>query len=79
MFPQKLLEECDRNKEKVEECQRYAKQYIDAIKVRCGLAPPGCRGGRGDGEGQPGARQSQRARGAHWGCWLACWGHWPVC
>ncbi|XP_064910841.1 plectin isoform X36 [Columba livia] len=28
----KLLEECDRNKDKVEECQRYAKQYIDAIK-----------------------------------------------
>ncbi|XP_067146147.1 plectin [Apteryx mantelli] len=28
----KLLEECDLNKEKVEECQRYAKQYIDAIK-----------------------------------------------
>ncbi|KAM9387057.1 plectin [Phaethornis superciliosus] len=28
----KLLEECDHNKEKVEECQRYAKQYIDAIK-----------------------------------------------
>ena len=39
MFPQKLLEECDRNKEKVEECQRYAKQYIDAIKV-CPLAVP---------------------------------------
>lgn len=33
-LPQKLLEECDRNKDKVEECQRYAKQYIDAIKVR---------------------------------------------
>lgn len=33
VFAQKLLEECDRNKEKVEECQRYAKQYIDAIKV----------------------------------------------
>ncbi|XP_032775974.1 plectin isoform X16 [Strigops habroptila] len=29
---QELLEECDRNKEKVEECQRHAKQYIDAIK-----------------------------------------------
>ncbi|XP_043363128.1 plectin isoform X1 [Dermochelys coriacea] len=28
----KLLEECDRNREKVDECQRYAKQYIDAIK-----------------------------------------------
>uniref|UniRef100_A0A803TC99 SH3 domain-containing protein n=1 Tax=Anolis carolinensis TaxID=28377 RepID=A0A803TC99_ANOCA len=28
----KLLEECDRNREKVEECQRFAKQYIDAIK-----------------------------------------------
>lgn len=33
MFPQKLLEECEQHKEKVEECQRYAKQYIDAIKV----------------------------------------------
>lgn len=30
---QKLLEECEQHKEKVEECQRYAKQYIDAIKV----------------------------------------------
>ncbi|KAM9013679.1 plectin isoform 3-T3 [Ara ararauna] len=29
---QGLLEECDRNKEKMEECQRHAKQYIDAIK-----------------------------------------------
>ncbi|XP_060134183.1 plectin isoform X23 [Zootoca vivipara] len=28
----KLLEECERNREKVEECQRFAKQYIDAIK-----------------------------------------------
>ncbi|XP_042319568.1 plectin isoform X4 [Sceloporus undulatus] len=28
----KLLEECDRNREKVEECQCFAKQYIDAIK-----------------------------------------------
>uniref|UniRef100_A0A8C8SDH8 Plectin n=1 Tax=Pelusios castaneus TaxID=367368 RepID=A0A8C8SDH8_9SAUR len=28
----KLLEECDRNREKVDECQKYAKQYIDAIK-----------------------------------------------
>ncbi|KAL8181400.1 UNVERIFIED_CONTAM: hypothetical protein K2H54_001018 [Gekko kuhli] len=27
-----LLEECDRNREKVEECQRFAKQYIDTIK-----------------------------------------------
>lgn len=33
MSPQKLLEECEQHKEKVEECQRYAKQYIDAIKV----------------------------------------------
>nr|XP_056710553.1 plectin [Euleptes europaea] len=28
----KLLEACDRNRVKVEECQRFAKQYIDAIK-----------------------------------------------
>ncbi|XP_061463249.1 plectin isoform X27 [Rhineura floridana] len=28
----KLLEECERNREKVEECQQFAKQYIDAIK-----------------------------------------------
>ncbi|KAJ7338281.1 hypothetical protein JRQ81_011044 [Phrynocephalus forsythii] len=28
----KLLEECDRNRAKVEESQRFAKQYIDAIK-----------------------------------------------
>ncbi|XP_060099107.1 plectin isoform X4 [Heteronotia binoei] len=28
----KLLEECDQNREKVEECQHFAKQYIDAIK-----------------------------------------------
>lgn len=33
MSLQKLLEECEQHKEKVEECQRYAKQYIDAIKV----------------------------------------------
>ncbi|XP_059579588.1 plectin isoform X12 [Alligator mississippiensis] len=28
----KLLEESDQNREKVDECQRFAKQYIDAIK-----------------------------------------------
>ncbi|XP_068094244.1 plectin isoform X4 [Hyperolius riggenbachi] len=28
----KLLEESEKNREKVDECQRYAKQYIDAIK-----------------------------------------------
>ncbi|KAJ6661540.1 hypothetical protein lerEdw1_014450 [Lerista edwardsae] len=28
----KLLEECERNREKVEECQQLARQYIDAIK-----------------------------------------------
>ncbi|XP_077208971.1 LOW QUALITY PROTEIN: plectin-like [Paroedura picta] len=28
----KLLEECEQNREKVEECQRFAKQYINAIK-----------------------------------------------
>lgn len=33
-FLQKLLEECEQNREKVEECHHLAKQYIDAIKVR---------------------------------------------
>ncbi|XP_044309224.1 plectin isoform X3 [Varanus komodoensis] len=28
----KLLEECEQNRAQVEECQRFAKQYIDAIK-----------------------------------------------
>eukprot|EP00079_Xenopus_tropicalis_P031958 XP_017945729.1 PREDICTED: plectin [Xenopus tropicalis] len=28
----KLLEESEKNREKVDECQKYAKQYIDAIK-----------------------------------------------
>lgn len=47
MSPQKLLEECEQHKEKVEECQRYAKQYIDAIKV-CPLSGgPGLVGGWG--------------------------------
>lgn len=32
--PQALLEEIERHGEKVEECQRFAKQYINAIKVR---------------------------------------------
>ncbi len=31
---QKLLEEIEKNKEKVDECQKYAKAYIDTIKVR---------------------------------------------
>lgn len=30
---QKLLEEIESNKDKVDECQKYAKAYIDAIKV----------------------------------------------
>lgn len=34
LLPQKLLEECEQNWEKVEESHRLAKQYIDAIKVR---------------------------------------------
>lgn len=38
-LPQALLEEIERHGEKVEECQRFAKQYINAIKVR----PPCCR------------------------------------
>lgn len=33
-FPQALLEEIERHSEKVEECQKFAKQYINAIKVR---------------------------------------------
>ncbi len=33
-FSQKLLEEIEKNKEKVDECQKYAKAYIDTIKVR---------------------------------------------
>ncbi|XP_069477962.1 plectin isoform X5 [Ambystoma mexicanum] len=32
MQEKKLLEESERNREKVDECQKYAKQYIDAIK-----------------------------------------------
>lgn len=35
---QALLEEIERYGEKVEECQKFAKQYINAIKVR----PPRC-------------------------------------
>lgn len=31
---QKLLEEIESNKEKVDECQKYAKAYIDTVKVR---------------------------------------------
>ncbi|RMB88007.1 hypothetical protein DUI87_35623 [Hirundo rustica rustica] len=31
-WDKKLLEECEQHREQVEECQRYAKQYIDAIK-----------------------------------------------
>lgn len=30
---QKLLEEIEQNKDKVDECQKYAKAYIDTIKV----------------------------------------------
>ena len=30
---QKLLEEIEKNKDKVDECQKYAKAYIDTIKV----------------------------------------------
>ncbi|XP_069077082.1 plectin isoform X10 [Pleurodeles waltl] len=32
MQEKKLLEESEKNREKVDECQKYAKQYIDAIK-----------------------------------------------
>jgi hypothetical protein len=31
---QKLLEEIEKNKDKVEECQKHARSYIDAVKVR---------------------------------------------
>lgn len=48
--PQKLLEECEQHKDKVEECQRYAKQYIDAIKV---CPQPGGWAGCGAGEAAP--------------------------
>lgn len=37
-IPQALLEEIERHGEKVEECQKFAKQYINAIKVSS-LAP----------------------------------------
>lgn len=30
---QKLLEEIEKNKERVDECQKYATAYIDTIKV----------------------------------------------
>lgn len=30
---QKLLEEIEQNKDKVDECQKYAKAYIDTIKA----------------------------------------------
>lgn len=33
VFQQKLLEEIEQNKDKVDECQQYAKAYIDTIKV----------------------------------------------
>ena len=32
-FKQKLLEEIEQKKDKVDECQKYAKAYIDTIKV----------------------------------------------
>lgn len=32
-FLQKLLQEIEKNKDKVDECQTYAKSYIDAVKV----------------------------------------------
>lgn len=32
-WKQKLLEEIESNKDKVDECQEYAKAYIDTIKV----------------------------------------------
>lgn len=33
LFLQKLLDEIENNKDKVDECQEYAKAYIDTIKV----------------------------------------------
>lgn len=38
-FVQKLLEEIEKNKDKVDECQKYAKAYIDAIKVCIKVLP----------------------------------------
>lgn len=35
---QKLLEEIEKNKDKVDECQKHAKAYIDAIKVCVNVA-----------------------------------------
>lgn len=33
LVKQKLLEEIEDNKDKVDDCQKYAKAYIDTIKV----------------------------------------------
>lgn len=33
ILTQKLLDEIENNKDKVDECQKYAKAYIDTIKV----------------------------------------------
>lgn len=59
LLSQALLEDIERHGEKVEECQRFAKQYINAIKVRP-LQPrvPGetCRWWAWDLKGAPQAR-----------------------
>lgn len=34
---QKLLEEIEKNKDKCDECHKYAKAYIDTIKVKAFL------------------------------------------
>lgn len=51
---QALLEEIEQHGEKVEECQRLAKQYINAIKVRLrrGGAPSAGHPGRSPRHGQ---------------------------
>lgn len=73
---QALLEEIERHGEKVEECQKFAKQYINAIKVRlCGLESQGtcawwARDLRGPQPrpcwGEPGGRSRARWTGQSW-------------
>lgn len=33
LYPQKLLEEIEKNRDKIENCQKNAKDYIDSVKV----------------------------------------------
>lgn len=34
LFLQRLMEEIERNKDNIENCQKNAKAYIDSVKVR---------------------------------------------